>query len=64
VEWVRGAVIRHAIDLHRRSHREGPHAARTTDCVEFTLRAGGKVTLCSPGVNVLVSGGSAGRARG
>ena len=45
MEWVRGAVVRRAIDLHRRSHREGPQAARATDCVELALRAGREVTL-------------------
>ena len=64
MEWVRGAVVRHAIHLHRRPHREGPHAARATDCVEFALRAGGEVALPSAGVNVLVSGELTGRFRG
>jgi hypothetical protein len=61
VEWVRGAVVRHAIDLRRRSHRKGPHAPRATDCVKFALRAGREVALPSAEVNVLVSGELIGR---
>ena len=61
MEWVRGAVVRRAIDLHRRSHREGPQAPRATDCVELALRAGREVTLPSAEVNLLVSGELIGR---